>query len=144
MSDVGIRLRQARKRAGLSQEELARRVGVSMITVSRWETGKIQNPGSAEMTKLSKELGVSERWLSTGAEAPAEETPPDPPHWTEFVRRYEHADELTSEQLEDIKRFAARNLRVRSWTDFERVAEIVRTSKPSPTYEAKKRALRGD
>lgn len=32
---------------------------------------------------------------------------------------------LTDEGLEDIKRFAARRLRVRSWTDFERVAEIV-------------------
>lgn len=142
MSDIGIRLRQARKASGLAQEELARRIGMSVITVSRWETGKIKNPGSAELSKLARELGVSERWLSSGDAAPAPSATPDPPQWAEFLRRYEHLAELTPEQVEDVKGFAARNLPTRSWTDYERVAEMIRGAQPSPTFEAKKKARR--
>lgn len=143
MSDVGMRIRQARKQSKLTQEELARRVNVSSITVSRWETGAIQNPGSAELTRLARELDVSERWLSSGDAAPVTASTPDPPQWAEFVQRYEHLRELTDEEIEDVKGFAARNLPVRSWTDYERVAEIIRGAKPSPTFQAKKKARRG-
>jgi len=33
-------IRRARERLGLSQEEFARRLGVSRVTVTRWENGK--------------------------------------------------------------------------------------------------------
>ena len=36
----GLLIRRARKRAGLSQAELARRIGTKQPVVARWETGK--------------------------------------------------------------------------------------------------------
>lgn len=36
----GEKLREARKNTGLSQEELAERIGVSRAAVAKWETGK--------------------------------------------------------------------------------------------------------
>jgi len=39
---VGERLRDLRRRLGLSQEQLARRLGVSFATVNRWESGRTQ------------------------------------------------------------------------------------------------------
>ena len=39
---VGERLRDLRRHLGLSQEQLARRLGVSFATVNRWESGRTQ------------------------------------------------------------------------------------------------------
>jgi transcriptional regulator with XRE-family HTH domain len=39
---AAVRLRQLRARHGLSQEQLARLLGVSFATVNRWETGRTQ------------------------------------------------------------------------------------------------------
>ena len=41
-NSVGERLRDLRRRLGLSQEQLARRLGVSFATVNRWESGRTQ------------------------------------------------------------------------------------------------------
>lgn len=38
---AGIWIREARLRAGLSQQELARRVGTSQSLVARWECGQV-------------------------------------------------------------------------------------------------------
>ena len=38
--DIGNQIRDRRQRLGLSQEELARRLYVSRVTVSHWETSK--------------------------------------------------------------------------------------------------------
>ncbi|MBQ2063387.1 MAG: helix-turn-helix transcriptional regulator, partial [Firmicutes bacterium] len=36
---IGAFIRQTRKEAGLTQEQLAEKLGVSQKSVSRWETG---------------------------------------------------------------------------------------------------------
>lgn len=41
---IGTALRDARRAAGLQQEELARRAGVSRMTVQRLEAGTIGQP----------------------------------------------------------------------------------------------------
>ena len=47
--------REARKRAGLTQRELARRIGVKPRQVSRWENAKAR-PTTDNFKKLSAEL----------------------------------------------------------------------------------------
>lgn len=62
-----------RKRAGLSQEELAERVGVSRQAVSKWEVGDAL-PELDKLAALAKTFGVTTDWLLSDAEP--EETPP--------------------------------------------------------------------
>ena len=55
---VGKRIREARQRKGLSQEQLGEKLGVSFQAVSTWETGKYI-PDSEHLPALAKELDVS-------------------------------------------------------------------------------------
>jgi transcriptional regulator with XRE-family HTH domain len=59
------RLKTARLHAGLSQAELAARIGVSSGAVGQWETGKT-NPSNANMRSAADVLSVSGEWLSHG------------------------------------------------------------------------------
>jgi transcriptional regulator with XRE-family HTH domain len=55
----GSPLKKLREQAGLSQEELARRIGVSVKTVSNWERGVYSATMTVPQTKaLCKALGV--------------------------------------------------------------------------------------
>jgi transcriptional regulator with XRE-family HTH domain len=55
---VGRAIRRERKSAGLSQDALAERVGVSRVTVSRWENGRA-TPTLECLFTLIDILGVS-------------------------------------------------------------------------------------
>ena len=62
-----------RKRAGLSQEALAAKLGLSRQSVSKWETGESQ-PETAKLAALSAALGVSvDRLLSEDGQEEARE-----------------------------------------------------------------------
>ena len=69
-----------RKRAGLSQEVLAERLGVSRQAVSKWETGEAA-PEAGRLTALAAELGVSVDWLLS--EDGPEQTRAQSGDWTE-------------------------------------------------------------
>ena len=55
----GNRLRALRKKAGLTQEQLADNTGFSLMTIRRWEWGK-RSPSVEEVKALAKALNVSE------------------------------------------------------------------------------------
>ena len=61
----GQKLRTLRKRAGLSQEELADRAKITLRTFIRWENGETQ-PRIDEILRLAQALHVSEQELLTG------------------------------------------------------------------------------
>lgn len=42
---LGEKLKEARKQAGLSQEQLSEKLGVSRSAVAKWETGVSQTKG---------------------------------------------------------------------------------------------------
>src|SRR5580698_10646646 len=50
-------LRRVRASRGLSQEQLARLLGVSFATVNRWETGRTQMPARARRALAEFEAG---------------------------------------------------------------------------------------
>lgn len=59
-----------RKKAGLSQEALADRLGVSRQAVSKWETGEA-TPEVGKLLLLAKEFGVTTDWLLSEEEPDA-------------------------------------------------------------------------
>ena len=61
------RIAQARKAAGLSQEQLGEKLGVSGQAVSEWESGAV-SPDAAALAAMCRELGVSADWLLLGEE----------------------------------------------------------------------------
>ena len=71
---LGERIALARKQAGLSQEQLGDKLGVSRQAVSKWESGQT-NPDVAYIVEMCRLFGVSSDWLLLGEEH-AGETPP--------------------------------------------------------------------
>jgi transcriptional regulator with XRE-family HTH domain len=74
---VAKRIKRARQalHPKVSQDELAKRLGVATMTVSRWETGAL-NPERDSIAKLAEALGVEARWIAYG-DARSPEPSPD-------------------------------------------------------------------
>ena len=53
------RIRELRKKKGLSQEKLARLANVSFITVVKIESGESKHPTIQTMAGIAKALGIS-------------------------------------------------------------------------------------
>lgn len=90
------RLYELRKKAGLSQEELANLVGVSRQAVQKWEAGT-SRPDLDNLTALARYFNVTLDWLITGREA---EVPQAGPvvvenHYHYEGWRYEYKSERT-------------------------------------------------
>lgn len=61
----GDRLAGAREAQGLSQEDLARRLGVRLKTIQAWEDD-LSEPRANRLQMMAGLLNVSIRWLLTG------------------------------------------------------------------------------
>jgi HTH-type transcriptional regulator, cell division transcriptional repressor len=61
----GDRMAGAREAAGMTQEELARRLGVKRTTIRAWEDD-MSEPRANRLQMLAGMLNVSLRWLLTG------------------------------------------------------------------------------
>lgn len=59
------RIREVRKRVGLTIVEFGDRLGVSNSAISRLETGK-NNASNQTITQICQTFGVNEHWLRTG------------------------------------------------------------------------------
>ena len=71
---LGARITALRKAAGLSQEALAAKLGVSRQAIGKWEADA-SLPGLDNLHQLAKELGVSIDTLLTGEAPPAPDSP---------------------------------------------------------------------
>ncbi len=63
---LNIRIRKARLTAGLTQAELAKRLGVSRSAVANWERAGNIHPCTFRLGKIAVATQVSHEWLSTG------------------------------------------------------------------------------
>lgn len=63
--DLSDRLRIARENSGLKQTEVTELIGLSPVSLSRWENGK-RKPTAANITALAKLYRCSVDWLLTG------------------------------------------------------------------------------
>lgn len=84
----GARVRDARKAKGLTQEQLARAIGTTMMTISNYERDMVDDPKSAHVRAIAAELGVTTDFLYSGPQAPTPEpqtTPDLPPRLLAFL-----------------------------------------------------------
>lgn len=73
MGTLGERIAQARLAKGLTQLQLAEKLGVSRVAVTQWETDT--HSPVARLDQLAKELGIAFDWLRTG-NGPMRAAPP--------------------------------------------------------------------
>ncbi len=92
------KIHDCRKKAGLSQDALAEKIGVSRQAVSKWELGTAQ-PELDKLTALSKVFGVTADWLlnddepeEPSAEPESQEIPQTPapayPAWVDDLPQF--------------------------------------------------------
>jgi transcriptional regulator with XRE-family HTH domain len=62
LKSLGLRIKTERRKHSLSQEELAVKLDVSSITISRWETGK-QSPDYVTLCRIAEIFNVSLSFL---------------------------------------------------------------------------------
>lgn len=67
MSDIAKRIKELRESLQISQSELARRIGVSQVSVSMYENGET-TPKLVVAAKLASVLGVTCEELVNGKE----------------------------------------------------------------------------
>ncbi|HCA3882435.1 TPA: helix-turn-helix domain-containing protein [Salmonella enterica] len=63
---LGGRVQQKRKEKGMTQRDLAHKIGVSFASVSLWEKDSAE-PGARTLNKIADALDCSTEWLLTGA-----------------------------------------------------------------------------
>jgi len=68
---IGERIRQARKSRGMSQVDLATKVGVSQPAIANWESG-VHDPRRLTLAKLADALEAPLDWLAAGDRSSAE------------------------------------------------------------------------
>jgi transcriptional regulator with XRE-family HTH domain len=62
---IGIRIREARREQGLTQEQLAHAVGVSRSAVAQWETGRAGQI-TGNLARIAQVLSVGVEYLTHG------------------------------------------------------------------------------
>ncbi len=62
---TGQRIKEARKKAGMTQSELAQKLGISYVGVSQWEND-LRNPKYETLQRIAAALGVDVNWLMNG------------------------------------------------------------------------------
>lgn len=73
---IGKRMKELRKKAGMTQPQLAERVGVHETTIRRWEQETDKGPDTAMIMKLAEVLNVSaENLLSESKEESIDDKP---------------------------------------------------------------------
>lgn len=62
---INDRIREARRHVKMTQDALAKRIGLTKATISQWESGTT-TPNGKNLINLAEALNVSPEWLLTG------------------------------------------------------------------------------
>lgn len=94
---TGEKIRELRKRLGLTQEELGNMIGVKKAAINKYETGVVVNLKRSTIAALAKALGVSPVELLS-----PEGIPPDQPRTVEARSLAKGIDRMPKAQREAI------------------------------------------
>jgi transcriptional regulator with XRE-family HTH domain len=89
----GKRLKEIRKRRGVSQVDLAQRLGIHQSLISQYECGYLRLHG-ALLVRLAQALQTSPDEILAAKPAPDDQHPRD----RRFLRRLKHLDKLSPHQ----------------------------------------------
>jgi len=96
------RLREWRQKRGLTQEELARKAGVPVVSVSHFETGH-RFPNAESLRRLADALGVSTDYLLGRVKEPAgRDLEGTDPEVAALFRRFQGMSEEAREQVKHL------------------------------------------
>jgi len=93
---IGQRLRLIREQLGLSQAQLAKKIGFSQNAISHWERGERDIPTQALIAL--KRLGINIDWLLTGEGTPLTVDPKKEEIY-QFLKEIESKDPATFEEI---------------------------------------------
>ena len=103
-----------RKRALLSQESLAERIGVSRQAISKWETGEAM-PEVSKLLQLAQTFGVTTDWLLS-EEEPELQACPEPTPQPEVVHQAQPVPpEAVHTWVDDVPGMLGKLLRKYGW-----------------------------
>ena len=101
-----------RRRAGLSQEALAERIGVSRQAISKWETGDA-SPEISKLPPLAEAFGITVDWLLSEDSLPEE--PPVMPLPEPAVEEIKPERSAWPEWVEEMPGFISRAIKRYGW-----------------------------
>jgi transcriptional regulator with XRE-family HTH domain len=93
---LGSRIAEARRSAGLTQEQLGERVGAVQTAVAKWEGGD-NEPSLAALTRIAAATGRPVEWIAFGV-APPSAVFDGPALLSALVERlmHQHAEVMTA------------------------------------------------
>ena len=103
MLSLGNRIQELRKKAGLTQQELAKKIEISHPQIVRYENKNVQPPADV-LAKIANVFGVSIDYLVFGNTSDkAQQTLKD----AELIKQFEKIDNLPEEEKETILKVIA-------------------------------------
>ncbi len=105
--NLGKKIMYSRKKAGMSQIDLADAMGVSRQSVSKWETGEAY-PDITKLSQLAKVLNVSVDWLLS-------DTAPDDFPETEEQEQKLHAINAYPDWMNHLPKFILNSVKQFGW-----------------------------
>ena len=93
---LGERIANARTERGLSQQDLANRLGIKKSTMEHWESGKTA-PRANRLNQLAGVLNVPLLWLMAGSDMPPSSMGPESHETTGLEGRLLRAERLVQE-----------------------------------------------
>ncbi|MGS4944145.1 helix-turn-helix domain-containing protein [Meridianimarinicoccus sp. RP-17] len=110
-STLGDRLAGAREAAGMTRAELARRMGLKLSTIDKWEDD-LAEPRANRLQMLSGLLGVSLTWLLTAeGDGPG---PSDEPLGDDLRKVLSEMRQVRTDLLREAERIGQLEKRLRS------------------------------
>ena len=114
MDTFAARLKYARQRAKLSQEELARKLDISKASISKIEMGLTKEVMMTTLFRIADALMIDPRWLATGS-SPIAESSVGLPGDSALIDAYGQLPKELKEPIKDLIEKAATASRQRYW-----------------------------
>ena len=100
---IGERIKQARKAAGMTQKELAEKIGVKFSAIHKYESGMVVNLKRETIAALADALDVKPSWLMCMDDEQSDK----PKISDEDIMFALFGGKVSDEAFEDVKKFTA-------------------------------------